>query len=93
MRRHIVWAFVVMFVIGIFRHQFFKKSFYVTSRGRGRVLHRGQTATGVLNEDSHGSAAHARLVDLVLNLIGNLVGAFSFGANFNPVMSDAHMVR
>jgi len=91
--RHVVWPFVIVLVIGIFGHKLFKKPFDVTARRRSRVFHHGQAATGVLNKNRDRSVAHARLVDLISYLIGELVSAFAIRFDFEVVVLDVHTTR
>jgi hypothetical protein len=73
-------------VISIFRHEAVKKFFQIASRGWVGVLHDDNTATRVLNENSHSSVSDAAFVDLRLNLIGDFVEALAVGAHFELVV-------
>jgi hypothetical protein len=91
MRSAVVAAFGgVDKVIGIFRDKPFKKFFQVAPRGWIGILHHDKAATGVLDEDCGGATAHIALVDLILNLISDFVGAFAAGANFDLCVVQAH---
>ena len=91
-RWHVVGAFVVVLEIFIFRHQLVEELFQIASRRRRSVFHRGQTATGVLHKNGNGSIAHAALVDLVLNLIGDFVRAFAACFDCKAVGVNAHLL-
>jgi len=91
-RRHVVGTFVVVLEVLIFRHELVEELFQIASRRRRGVFHRSQTATGVLHKNGDGSIAHAALVDLVLNLIGDFVCAFAACFDRKAVGVDAHLL-
>ena len=91
MRRAVVGTFVVMFVVPAFRHQFFHKPLQVASRRRCGVLHQREAATGMLDENRDRPVAHTALVDLFLNRVRDLVGAFSVRANLNSIVMNNHV--
>ena|ERR1700730_1120411 len=89
-RWHVIGTFVVMLEVLILRDEFVEESFQVAAcRGRG-VLHRNQTATGVLHKNSNNTFAHFALVDLALNFIGNLVGPLTSRPHFKLFLVDMH---
>ncbi len=89
-RWHIVWTFVVVFVIRVFRHELVEKFLDIAARGRRGVLHRGQTATGVLNKNRDRAMAHFALVDLALNFLRDFVGALAFCCDGKMASLNAH---
>ena len=82
-----------MFVVGVFGYELLEKSFDVPARGWRRIFHRSQTTTGVLHKNRRNSIPCAGLVDLVLNRVGDFVGAFAFGANLEVLVLHAHRVQ
>ena len=91
-RRHVVGTFVVVLEVSIFRHQLIEKLFQIAPRGRRSVFHCSQTATGVLHKNGNGPVAHATLVDLVLNIIGDFVRALAACFDYEAVGVDAHLL-
>ena len=79
-------------VIGVLRHEPLEKFFEIFSRCRIGVFHHNKTATGVVNENCDGPVAHAALVDLALNFVSNLVGAFAVRPNLELIVMNAHML-
>lgn len=77
-------------VIGVLRHEPLEKFFEIFSRCRIGVFHHDETATGVLNKNGDGPVTHAAFVDLLLNRIGDFVGAFAVGANIELVLMNVH---
>jgi hypothetical protein len=91
MRGHVVAAFgAVAEVIGIFRHEAVEEFFQVAARAWIGIFHDDQTGTGVLDKNSDGPIPHAALVDLRLNVIGDLVKTLAIGAHFKPLMMHMH---
>jgi hypothetical protein len=90
MRGHVVRAFIVVLVVRVFWYQLLEKPFHIAPRRRSRVLHHGQAATGVLNENRHDPVSNAGFVDLLLNLIRDLIGAFAVGSDLELAMMNAH---
>ena len=89
-RGHVVRAFIIVLIVGVFGNELLKKSLDIASgRWRG-VLHHGQAATGVLNENRHDSVSHAGFVDLFLDLMRNLIGAFAVGSHFEFFVPHLH---
>jgi hypothetical protein len=90
-RWHVVAAFgAVAEVIGIFRHEAVEEFFQVAARAWIGIFHDDQTGTGVLDKNSDGPIPHAALVDLRLNVIGDLVKTLAIGAHFKPLMMHMH---
>jgi len=89
-RWHVVRAFVIVLVVRVFRYQLLEKPFHIAPSRRSRVLHHGQAATGVLNENRHDPVSHVGFVDLLLNLIRDLIGAFAVGSHFEFFVLDLH---
>jgi len=89
-RGHIVRSFIVVFVVGVFGDQFLEKSFDVAARRRRCVLHHGQAATRVLDENRRDPVPHARFVDLILDVIGNFVSRFAVGSDLELAMMNVH---
>ncbi len=88
---HVVTALgTVREVIGIFWHQAIKKLFQVAARGRIRIFHDENAATGVLNKHSHCPVSHFGPVDLRLQIIGDFVEALALRANFKSIMINVH---
>ena len=89
-RGHVVRAFIVVLIVGVFGNELLKKSFHIAAGGRRRVLHYGQAATSVLNENRRDPGSHAGFVDLFLDLMRNLIGAFAVGSHFEFFVLDLH---
>ena len=89
-RGHVVRAFVIVLVVRVFGNELLKKSLDIASGRWRRVLHHGQAATGVLNENRHDPVSHVGFVDLLLNLIRDLIGAFAVGSHFEFFVLDLH---
>ena len=89
-RRHVVWAFVVVFVAGVFGNEFVEKPFDITTRCRGCIFHGGQAATGVSDKNGDDSILDAGLIDLSLNIMSNLVGSLSVRGHFNFAVMYPH---
>ena len=90
-RRHIIAAFrTVCEVIGILGNQPVKKLFQIAAGGRIGILHDYEAATGVLTEYRHCPVSHAAALDFRLHIIRDFVQSFSFGANFELLVADAH---
>ena len=82
-----------MLVVGFLRHEIVEEPLHVAPRPWRGVFHHRQAATGVLNEDGRYATANAALVDLLLHLFGDLIGAFALGPNFKVLMSYTHNPR
>ena len=79
-------------VIGIFRDQPIEEFLQVAARCGISVLHNEEAATGVLDKNSHCPASYSAPVDLRLQIIGDFVEAFTFGAKFELVVMDMHYI-
>lgn len=88
----VIAALVVVLVICVFWNQLFEKSFQVTPRGWRRIFHDRQAATGVLHEEGDSSVANSSLIDFVLYLAGNFVGAFAAGLYLKLFMDHPHIL-
>ena len=77
-------------VICIFRYEAVEEFFQIASRGWIGIFHDDDAATGVLNKNGDGSVLNPGLIDLRINLIGDLVNAFAVGTHFELVVVDAH---
>jgi hypothetical protein len=92
-RWHVIAAFrAVRKVIGIFRHQLVEELLEVTSRRRVGILHNNHTATRVLNKNRDRSAPQSAFVDLLLDVVGDFMRSLAIGAEFKPVVVDAHKI-
>jgi hypothetical protein len=80
-RGHVVGAFIAVFVVRAFGNELLEKPFDIAPCLGGRVLHRGQAATRVLDENGHDPVPHTRFVDLVPNVIGNFVSPLAVCAD------------
>jgi hypothetical protein len=93
MRWHIIAPFrTVREIIGIFRYEPIEKCFQVAASGGIGIFHNEKTATGVLDKNSHCPASYSAPVDLRLQIIGDFVEAFTFGAKFELVVMDMHYI-
>jgi len=91
MRRHIVAAFgAVCEVISIFWNEAVEECFQVAARRRIGILHDDNAATSVLGEGRHRPIAHAALINLRLDFIGDFVKPLTVGANFELFVMNAH---
>jgi hypoxanthine phosphoribosyltransferase len=77
-------------IIGVFRHEPVEELFQIASCGRIGIFHDDKAAAGVLNKNRDGSVSHSAVVDLRLHLISDFVETFAVGADFDPVVMDAH---
>jgi len=89
-RGHVVRAFVVVFVVCIFRHQLVEEPFHIAACSRCCILHRGQATTRVLEENGHDSVSHTRFGDLVLKVIGNFVSSLAICADLEFFVLHLH---
>jgi len=91
MRRHVVAAFGAMCkVICILRHQTVEEFFQITSRSRIGIFHDDQAATGMLDKHRRRPVPDAARIDLGLHFARDFVQSLAFGANFYPIVPDAH---
>ena len=93
MRWHIIAALgTVREIIGIFRHEPIEELLQIAASARVGIFHNESTATGVLNKNRHCPASYSAPVDLRLQIIGDFVEAFTFGAKFELVVMDMHYI-
>ncbi len=91
MRRHIIAAFgTVREVTGFFRHEAVEEFFQITSRSRIGIFHDDQAATGMLDKHRRRPVPDAARIDLGLHFARDFVQSLAFGANFYPIVPDAH---
>ena len=93
MRCAVVRTFIVMLIIGVFRHEILEKLLQVAPRGWRGILHHCQTATRVLNKYRYDAVADLALVDLLLDFIRDFVGSLAVRSNFQLFMLHAHLSR
>jgi len=77
-------------VIGILGNHAIEKLLQIAAGGRIGVFHDEKAATGMLNKDSQCPISNSAPVDLRLHIVRDFVQSFSFGANFELLVADAH---
>ena len=91
MRRHIIAAFgTVREIIGILRDQAVEERFQIAARSRIGIFHDDQAATGMLDKHRRRPVPDAARIDLGLHFARDFVQSLAFGANFYPIVPDAH---
>ena len=80
-----------MFIVAVLGDEFLKESLQIAPRGRCRVLHHRQTATGVLNKHCDGAVADLALVDLIVHFVRDFVSAFALSRNNEFIVMHVHI--
>ena len=90
-RWHVVAAFgTVREVICVFRHEAVEELFQIAARGRIRILHDNNTATGVLYKHRYDPVSDDAPVDLRLQFVRDFVQSLSLGSDFELTVMDVH---
>ena len=89
--RHVVWAFVIVLVAPVFRHEIIDKSLQITAGRRGCVFHQQQTAARVPNKNGGRALSNARGLQNSCGLGSNLIRALAAGLHFDLTRMDAHL--
>ena len=89
-RRHVIRPFtIVLEVGGVFGHEPVEEFLEIAARGRIRVLHHDETATGVLNEHGQRASNDATAAQDFGNLVCNFIGPFAASADGERLGVDA----
>jgi hypothetical protein len=89
-RSAVVRAFIIVFVVCIFRHEPFEK-FLQVAPGRGRrIFHDDETATRMARKHSHGAGFDFALGDSFSNLLGDFVRSFAACRDFEIFCVRVH---
>ena len=89
----VVGAFIIVFVVCIFRHKPFEKSFKIAPRGWRSILHDDQAATCVTDEYGRGAGLNFALRDNLLDLIGDFICSFAARCDFKTFRVCVHHQR
>jgi hypothetical protein len=86
----VIGTFIVVLVVRVLRDEALEEILQIATRGRRRVFHDDETATGMAHEYGRGAVGDLALPNDLGHVVGDFVGPLPFGSDLERVAVNCH---